>query len=96
MIDFRYDKDAVIQDADAFIAQENSHYRLQKKAMEQGICFHDSWMGLAIDGTIYYPEQSLLKPGQVICTDGCKRIFDTEDDLLEQQRELYLYWTGSY
>ena len=96
MIDFRYDEEAIIQDADAFIAQENANYRLQKKAEQQGVCFHNAWLGRADDGKIHYPEQELLIGDQVVCEEMCKQIFDSEDDLISHQRELYLYWTGSY
>ena len=96
MISFQYDSEAVIQDADVFIEQQNNLYRLEKKAIQQGVCFHSSWLGLADDGTIYYPEQKLLTDSEVICTDSCAQIFDTEEDLVNHQRDLYIHWTGSY
>lgn len=92
MINFQYDEEAVIQDADVLMAQEDRRYRRQLKAMRQGICFHDAWLGRADDGTVYYPEQELLIGDQVICQEMCKKIFDSEYDLIANRLNLAAEW----
>ena len=43
-----------------------------------GWCTHQSGVGLPADGTIYYPEQQGLQPGETRCTDGCGTVFPPE------------------
>ena len=94
---FTYDEEAVIQDADIWMADQTRQFKLRRKAeKELGICFHDGWMGLPDSGKIFYPEQELLTGDQQICTDICKQIFETEEELMEDRKEKYLKYTGSY
>jgi hypothetical protein len=74
------------QDADfemRELEEEAAHIHALNKA---GICTHNSWVGLPASGEVFYPAQEGLKPGQVRCTDLCKALFDTEDELLDDSR----------
>lgn len=79
---------AGFQDADfemRELAEEGARIAQLRKA---GICTHESWVGLPASGEVFYPEQEDLKPGQVRCTDLCKALFDTEDELFEAREEV--------
>jgi hypothetical protein len=47
-------------------------------ARKRGICTHQSAVGYL--PTPVYPEQEGLKPGQLRCTEGCGRVFDSDEE----------------
>lgn len=49
-------------------------------ARKAGRCAHQSAVGYAPKGHRHYPEQEGLKRGQVRCTDGCGRVFASDED----------------
>lgn len=79
--DLGYDPEAVVQDADLELAALQAVGRRVARLRARGICCHSSSVGLSADGTIYYPEQVGMRPGQQRCTDLCGRLFDSVDDM---------------
>lgn len=79
MLNFIHDEEAVIQDADIWVAREiargNHLMRLQKR----GVCIHDGVVGASSTGEIFYPEQVGLVGDQVKCWD-CGFVFDDSAD----------------
>jgi hypothetical protein len=78
---FGYDPEAVIQDADIEQAEFEAEGRAFAAAKRAGRCTHSSTVGFV--GTIHYPEQVGLKPGQQRCTEktnGCAAVFDSDEE----------------
>lgn len=82
---FGYDPEAVIQDADIEQAEFEAEGRAFAAAKRAGRCTHSSTVGFV--GTIHYPEQVGLKPGQQRCTEGCGQVFDSDDEWAEAMME---------
>lgn len=82
-----YDEEALYQDADLEQADLEREGRHIARLAAAGICTHGAWVGVSASGEVFYPEQEGLQPGQVRCSD-CKRLFDTEDDLLDARKEV--------
>lgn len=78
-----YDEEAVIQDDDVEMAimEEEARYRHSLEA--RGICLHGSSVGLPASRQISHPGQVGLKPGQVRCTAGCGRVFNSDEEWYE-------------
>lgn len=83
--DYGYEMEAIQQermDADLEMAQMTARANEAHRAAQRGICGHNSRVG-ANDG-LYYPEQFILRPGEVMCTErtgGCLLI--APDDVVE-------------
>ena len=75
------------QDADIEQAEWYDEGRRMELARAAGRCMHQSWVGMnhdgkgPLEGGNYYSVQIGLSTGQVVCTEGCGRVFDSEDDL---------------
>lgn len=54
-------------------------------AKQRGICTHSGAVSY-LDPPLY-PEQVGLRPGQLRCTDGCNRLFDSEEDWFAAMEE---------
>lgn len=78
-----YDEEAVIQDDDIEMAilEEEARYRQALEA--KGICLHGRVIGIPESGQISHPEQVGLKRGQVRCTAGCGRVFNSDEEWYE-------------
>lgn len=85
-----YDDEAIYQDADIEMAMYAREARAMEAARARGVCQHQSSVGLPDSGKIFYPEQRLLKRGQVACTEGCGTIFDSEDEWVRAMQEAAL------
>lgn len=83
-----YDPEAVIQDADIEQAEFEEYGRRLSSLARRGICTHGSWVGVSATGEIFYPEQEGLLPGQVRCTDMCRKVFESDDDLIADRTEM--------
>jgi hypothetical protein len=82
-----YDEEAVYQDADLEQWEMEQTGAVIDAQRRRGICCHLSVMQYR--NPPFYPEQEGLKPGQCICTDGCGKVFDTEDDWHDARHEAY-------
>ena len=71
----RFDADLEMAELEA-VGNAISHQR------RAGVCVHCS----AEDYHPSYPERG-LQPGQTRCTDGCGRVFNSEDEWWEAHRE---------
>lgn len=89
-----YDPEAVIQEADILMAQYAEEARAGERARAAGLCTHNSWVGASRSGEIFYPEQEGLKPGEVVCTDGCGRKFASDEDRYHSGETAR--WNGEY
>ena len=84
---FIYDEEAVIQDADIWVAQEVARGNHLARLERQGICVHDGVVGRSRTGEIFYPEQVGLVGAQCKCWD-CGRVFESAEDWIEAVRSL--------
>lgn len=79
---------AGFQDADIEMAELTELGHRIGDLNRQGICTHNGWVSRPANGQIYYPVQAELKPGQVACSEECGRIFDSEEELLNERAAL--------
>ena len=83
---FQYDPEATIQEADIWLAEQQTIDKRFAEIRRNGGCTHGSsiwWIPEPV-----YPEQRLLEKGQGICTELCGRIFDSEEEYMQVIREL--------
>lgn len=86
-----YDPEATIQDADILMMDYAREARAMEAARARGNCLHQSTVGRSASGKIFYPEQVGLKPGESRCTDGCERLFFSDEDYYQAVEEaMYL------
>lgn len=84
-----YDPEATIQDADILMMQYADEARALEAARRRGNCTHQSTVGYRVPAI--YPEQEGLNPGESRCTDGCERVFFSDEDWVQAMEEaLYL------
>ena len=85
---FGYDPElpAGFQDADIEQAEFEAEGRRLAALKRRGVCTHGSAVGFS--GTVTYPEQEGLKVGQMRCTDGCGRVFESDEAWMEAVRSL--------
>ena len=76
---FDYDPEAVIQDADIEMARMSEMAHRVATLRKRGICCHTSSLGFS--GTVHYPAQETMRIGQVLCTDLCGRLFDSDEEM---------------
>lgn len=84
-----YDHEAFLDErfeADLLQAELERGGRAMGRARRRGICSHGSVVGYV--GTVIYPEQEGLKPGQSRCTAGCGRVFDSDEEWLAAMHEV--------
>ncbi len=80
--DYGYEMEAIEQerwDADLEMAEMSRVGRAIDRARAAGVCCHQGVVGY-VAGKVFYPEQVGLEPGQSRCTDGCGRVFTSDDD----------------
>jgi hypothetical protein len=65
-------------DADMEMAEMAAVGNAIARARRAGRCAHQSSVGYLPKPV--YPEQEGLKPGQSRCTEGCGRVFDSDED----------------
>lgn len=82
-----YDEElpAGFQDADIEQAEFEAEGNRIAALRRRGVCTHDS--GVSYRDPAVYPEQEGLKPGQLRCTDGCGRVFNSEADWHDARNE---------
>ena len=76
-------------DADMEAADYASAARRAENVRAAGECPHLSTVGYV--GRVFYPAQEGLTPGQVRCTDGCGRVFASDEEWLEAMTEAMDY-----
>ena len=85
---FGYDPEvpAGYQDADIEMAQYEAEGARYAALRRRGICTHGSCQGYPdgpgehLDAIRAKLDAKGVKPGQVICTEGCETIFESSDD----------------
>jgi hypothetical protein len=82
MLNFIYDEEAVIQDADIETAHAIARGNYLSRLASRGVCIHDGVVGVSDTGEIFYPEQVGLVGDQVKCRD-CGFVFDDAEDWLD-------------
>ena len=87
MYNFEYDEEAVIQEADIFMAEAIARGDYLARLARKGVCIHDGVVGVSATGEIYYPDQIGLTGTQVRCWD-CKRVFEDDREWLDTCRDL--------
>lgn len=73
------------QDADFEMRELEEAAAQATSQRKRGICQHLSAVGYL--PTPVYPEQVGLKPGEVVCTDGCGQVFVSDDAWFEAMRD---------
>lgn len=86
-MDFIYDEEAVIQEADIFVAEATARGNYLARLSDRGICIHDGVVGVSATGEIFYPEQVGLVGDQCKCWD-CGRVFENAREWLDAVRDL--------
>lgn len=76
---FIYDEEAVIQDADIELAHMTARGNYLARLVRNGVCIHDSVVGVSATGEIFYPEQEGLEGDEQRCRD-CGMVFDSMED----------------
>jgi len=78
---FSYDEElpAGFQEADLLMAQYEQEAREMSALRRKGQCLHQSSLGYVSPAV--YPEQEKMKPGQVLCREGCGKLFDSEQEM---------------
>jgi hypothetical protein len=76
----------IVSDADIEQAQLEAAGRRLSALQQQGVCVHGSVVGYRQPPI--YPEQEDLQPGQVACTGGCGRVFESDEAWLAAIAEL--------
>ncbi|GAA3144241.1 hypothetical protein GCM10010466_39190 [Planomonospora alba] len=72
-------------DADLEMAEMAATADRIHRLRTKGICTHQSWVGY-LPKPVHEPQKQLT-PGQVACTDMCRRVFASEDDLIADAEE---------
>ena len=84
---FNYDEEAVIREADIeqahMVARGNYLARLERN----GVCTHNSVVGVSASGDILYPEQEGLEGDQKRCC-GCGTVFNSAGDWVRAMQNL--------
>lgn len=66
------------RDADIEMAEMAQAGNAIHAARKRGVCCHQGTVGYSSKPC--YAEQEGLKPGQMRCTDGCQRVFESDED----------------
>ena len=72
-------------DADIEMAELEAMGNAIHSQRQRGVCCHQSAVGWIPEPC--YPEQVGLKPGQLRCTDGCRQVFNSDDDWFDAMAE---------
>ncbi len=80
-----YDPEATIQDADIEQAEWEREACQSHAARLRGICQHNSAVSYRVP--VVYPEQVGLRPGEMRCTEGCKRVFGSDEEWVDAMRD---------
>lgn len=83
---FGYDPEAVYQDADIEQAEWEAEGRALHAAQKAGRCCHTSTVGYS-GRSARRPEQEGLRIGQQRCTEGCGRVFDSDEEWADAMEE---------
>jgi hypothetical protein len=78
-MNYYYDEEAVIQDADIEMAHAIARGNYLARLERNGICTHSSTVGVSSTGEIFYPEQIGLVGEQERCRD-CGLVFEDEEE----------------
>ena len=84
---FIYDEEAVIQEADIWMAEQVARGNYLARLERMGVCVHDGVVGKSATGEIFYPEQVGLVGDQCKCWD-CGQVFENEEEWIEAVRSL--------
>lgn len=82
MLNFIYDEEATIQEADIWVAHAIARGNYLERLSKRGVCIHDGVVGVSDSGEIFYPEQVGLVGDQVKCWD-CGVVFDDQSDWVQ-------------
>lgn len=83
MFDYDPELPAGFQDADFEMRELEELGNRAHWLRTHGKCPHGSWVGYHPE----YPERN-LSANEVRCTDGCNKVFLSEDEILDAHREV--------
>lgn len=77
-------EDLTPEAADQLLAAWHSDTIYARRLLEAGICLHSRSLTTAADGTVHYPPQEYLEPGEALCLE-CGKVWPS---VAEQDAEI--------